>query len=255
LTSSHLIKKMQRNLHRTNQSGPRPSDEAFRSAAATNIRQTGQAIGITLTSEAVERLLDFIELLAKWNRTYNLSGLRAAQQILEGHILDCLVAAARIPLKGDRPTRIMDVGSGAGLPAIVWAVALEGRVEMTSVDSVEKKIAFQRQAVAELGLRNLVPIHSRIEQYATERLFDVVTARAFTALSKLIPLTQRLLADQGIWAIMKTDSVHSDADELPALPNSVRLREIIGLQVSGLAAQRRNLVILESMANAATRAP
>lgn len=219
-------------------------DATFEGDAKTHLRALCNRLNFALPEPSIQRLIDFVWLLERWNKTYNLTALRTPRQMLDGHVVDALVAAAHLPVLAP-DARILDVGSGAGVPAIVWAIAFGQRFRITSVDSVEKKIAFQHQACAELALSQLEPVHARIEQYQPPHRFDLITARAFAPLPKLIALTRHLVADAGMWAALKTDAVETAPDELSKLPSSVRLRQIIKLQVAGVSADRRNLVILE----------
>ena len=160
--------------------------------------------------------------------------MRDPRQILTQHLLDSLSVVAPLRrLIGDKPTRLLDVGSGAGLPGIVLAVAMPN-VEVTCVDAVAKKAAFMRQAAAELGLRNLQARHARVEALC-EASFGVIASRAFSSLAELVRLTRSLLAPDGTWLAMKGKV---PASEIGALPDCVHVFHVEPVTVPKLRAQR-----------------
>ena len=177
----------------------------------------------------------YLALLHRWNATYNLTAVRDPEQMRIQHVADCLAVIP--PLRrwraGHPVRRVLDVGSGAGLPAVVIA-ALEPDLEVVSVDAVGKKAAFVRQVAGELGLRNLRAEHARVEQLKAGR-FELVTARAFASLADLVSLTRAHLADGGAWMAMKGKRPD---DELAALPPGVSLFHVEPLTVPGLDAER-----------------
>jgi 16S rRNA (guanine527-N7)-methyltransferase len=161
------------------------------------------ALGVPLSDQQTDRLLAYLALLERWNKVHNLSAIRDPDAMLTQHLLDSLAVVG--PLRrhaAGRPLRILDVGSGAGLPGLVWAVAEPGWM-VTTIDAVAKKAAFVREAVGELGLTNLIPVHSRVETATTISDFDVVTSRAFASLGTFIALTRGRLAAGGVWLAMK----------------------------------------------------
>ncbi len=211
--------------------------------AASAIRDARPALGATLAAAAEQlriplselqssRLLDFVDLLARWNRTYNLTAVRDRSAMLTQHVVDCLAAVP--PLRREhRSGRILDVGSGGGLPGVVWAV-MEPGMDVTCVDSVGKKAAFLRQAAAALGLRNLRAEHVRVETLAADR-FDLIASRAFAALADFVALTAPLLADAGVWLAMKGKRPTA---EFAALGPAVDVFHVEQLRVPGLPAER-----------------
>jgi len=183
---------------------------------------------------AIERLLAYLELLHKWNRHYNLSAVRDRQQMLQLHLLDCLAVLPsldrRLPAAG---VRILDVGSGGGLPGVVLALLRPGWA-VSCVDAVAKKAAFIRQAAGELRIENLSAEHARVESL-TSPPFDLVVCRAFSSLTDFCALTRRHLVPGGFWLAMKG---RVPDDEMASLPADVDVFHVEQLQVPGLDAQR-----------------
>ncbi len=193
-----------------------------------------EALGLPAIDGLRARLLVYLDLLHKWNQAYNLSAVRDPQQMVHQHLLDCLAALPPLDrhLLG-REARILDVGSGAGLPGVVWAL-MRPQWSLCCVDAVAKKAAFVRQVAAELTLRNLRSEHARVEQLQLPP-FDVVVSRAFTSLADFTRLTRRQLAPGGCWLAMKGKLPE---DEIAALGADVTVFHVERLQVPGLDAQR-----------------
>lgn len=180
------------------------------------------------------KLLQFVALLAKWNRAYNLTAVREPAAMIPRHLLDSLAVLPHL-----QGPRVLDVGSGAGLPGIPLALA-QPDMQFTLLDSNGKKTRFMTQAVTELGLPNVSVVQSRVEDYQAPDRFDSVITRAFAAVADVIATTGRLCAPQGQLLLMKGTY---PITELEALPNSYTLRDAIRLQVPGLDAERHLLVI------------
>ncbi len=189
-------------------------------------------LGVAAGPAQLDRLADYAALLQRWNATYNLTAVRSPADILSHHLADCLAVVP--PLQRERAGgRLLDVGSGGGLPGVVIAALLPGW-DVTCVDTVGKKAAFVRQAAGALGLPNLHAAHARVEQLKVAP-FDVITARAFASLADLVRLTRPLLAPTGVWMAMKG---RVPDDEIGALPGDVEVFHVEHLTVPGLDAQR-----------------
>lgn len=210
--------------------------EADLDADRAALQVGAQALGVPLDAQQIERLLRFAALLEKWNRVHNLTAVRGTHSVCALHLLDSLAVVA--PLRrmaaasGDR-LEVLDVGSGAGLPGVVVAVAAP-QWGVTCVDAVAKKVAFVRQAAADLDMAGLRAEHARVEQLRGRR-YDVVMSRAFASLASIVELTRHLLATNGVWMAMKGQRPD---DEIAALPRDVEVFHVEPLAVPGLAAQR-----------------
>lgn len=193
-------------------------------------------LGLTLPSANEKQLLAYLELLYKWNRVYNLTAVRETERMVSHHLLDSL---AIVPYVGTG-RRVLDVGSGGGLPGIPLAIARPDLL-VTLIDSVAKKTAFLLQAKAELGLDNVSIVTGRVETHQAPVGFNTITSRAFSDLKEFVTLTRHLLAPGGRWLAMKGLYPH---EEIAQLPNWVRLSAEHVLTIPGLNATR-HLIILE----------
>ncbi|KAB2900864.1 MAG: 16S rRNA (guanine(527)-N(7))-methyltransferase RsmG [Burkholderiaceae bacterium] len=196
-------------------------------------------LGLDLDEAQIGLLLDFLVLLQKWNKVYNLTAVRDPREMLTHHLLDSLAAVAplrrHVAEQGEAlpvPLRLLDVGSGGGLPGVVFAICCPG-VDVSCVDTVAKKAAFIQQAAAALRLPNLHGIHARVETLAGP--FDVVSCRAFASLPDFTAWSQGALAPGGVWLAMKGKH---PADEIAALPPEVQVFHVEQLAVPGLGAER-----------------
>jgi 16S rRNA (guanine527-N7)-methyltransferase len=157
-------------------------------------------LALALPADAADRLLAYVELLTKWNRTYNLTAIRDPLEMIGLHLLDSLAVLAHLPVTDGGA--LADVGSGAGLPGIPLAIARQ-EWRLTLNDSNQKKAAFLRQAAIELGLRNVEVHEGRAEQWRPAALFQVVISRAFADLGEFIAKCRHLVVPGGILAAMK----------------------------------------------------
>ena len=201
------------------------------------LRQGAQSLGLVLSEGQITQLLDFLALLQKWNKVYNLTAVRDPQEMLTHHLLDRLAAGAplRRHLAGlpvGQGARLLDVGSGGGLPGVVFAICCP-EVDVSCVDTVAKKAAFIQQAAAALKLPNLHGIHARVETLAGP--FDVVSCRAFAALADFTAWSRQALAPHAVWLAMKG---RHPSDEIAALPATVQVFHVEPLTVPGLDAER-----------------
>ncbi len=199
-----------------------------------NLTEGAAALGVALDDRQVDTLLGFLALLTKWNRVYNLTAVRDPSEMLVQHLLDSLTAV--VPLRrwaADAPQRVLDVGSGAGLPGFVIATLMPA-LDVTCVDAVGKKASFIRQAAVELGIRNLHAAHSRVEALTGQR-FDLITSRAFATLADFVALTRDRLAPDGVWLAMKGKT---PSDEITALASEIEVFHVEQVQVPGLDAER-----------------
>ncbi len=205
--------------------------EALRPALDSALRVLDLASEISLQ----DRLLGYLALLQRWNATYNLTAVRDPAEMLTQHLADCLavVGPLRAKLGAGTNRRLLDVGSGGGLPGVVLA-CLESDWSVTCVDAVGKKAAFVRQVAVELGLRNLVAEHARVESLKGGG-FDLVTSRAFASLPDFVRLTDAALRPFGIWAALKGKAPEA---ELAALPRDITVFHVEPLTVPGLDAER-----------------
>ncbi len=198
-----------------------------------------RSLGLTLEAGQTDTLLRFLALLQRWNRVYNLTALRDPDQMLSHHLVDCLAllpALQRHACEANLPAlRVLDVGSGGGLPGVVLA-CLQPGWSVHCVDTVAKKAGFIRQAAAELGLRNLEALHARVEALPPGAgRYDLITSRAFASLADFTRLSTPLLAERGVWVAMKARLQPSEINELPS---AVSLFHVEQLQVPGLDATR-----------------
>ncbi len=194
-------------------------------------------LNLELPPEMQEKLLDYVALVQKWNKVYNLTALRDADKMLTHHLLDSL---AVVPHVASAKT-LLDVGSGAGLPGIPLALALPD-MQVTLLDSNQKKAAFLHQAIIELHLGNTTVICERVEKFASNQLFSIVISRAFSDLPTFVEQAGRLVAPEGVMIAMK--GVHP-VGEIAKLKGGFKLSGVTPLAVPGLDAER-HLVFLKA---------
>ncbi|AEG91135.1 16S rRNA (guanine(527)-N(7))-methyltransferase RsmG [Ramlibacter tataouinensis] len=191
------------------------------------------ALGLALAPDQQARLLAYLDLIAKWNRVYNLTAVREPYEMLTHHLLDSLAVVQPLHRHtGGAAARVLDVGSGAGLPGVVLAIC-EPQMQVDCVDTVAKKAAFIQQVAASLGLANLRGLHDRVEHLAGP--YDVVCSRAFASLRDFVTWSAGALAEHGAWMALK--GKYPEA-EIAVLGQEVAVFHVEPLHVPGLEAER-----------------
>lgn len=197
------------------------------------LRSGAQALGLDLSDEQIQRLLDYMALIQKWNKVYNLTALRDPADMLTHHLLDSLTAVAPLARHTQAQTvQLLDVGSGGGLPGVVLAICMP-ELKVTCVDTVAKKAAFVQQVAVSLKLANLRGIHARVESLTDP--YQVICSRAFASLPDFVTWSRSALAEGGVWMAMK--GKHPQ-DEMDALPADVKVFHVEPLTVPGLNVER-----------------
>jgi 16S rRNA (guanine527-N7)-methyltransferase len=233
------------------------------------LRDAGKQLGLVLSDEQIQRLLHYRDLLLKWNKTYNLTAIRQPEQALKQHLVDCLGVVGPIQrhLQTVEPTaalieslekprfRLLDVGSGGGLPGVVIALLLP-EVDVDCVDAVGKKAAFIRQVALDLRLPNLTAIHSRVQDMRRAGVhggagYDLIVSRAFSSLADLTQWTEHLIAPTGVWLAMKGHWPTGESTDSGLQPLVFHVEQLL---IPGLDAQRC-LVWLKRLADSAKATP
>lgn len=203
--------------------------------------QTGlEALQLELSGSQVDQLLKYGDLILKWNKVYNLSAIRNADDLLTHHLLDSLavVKPLRQSISSSDPTpRVLDVGSGAGLPGIVLAI-VHPEWTVHTLDTVQKKAMFMQQAMATLGLVHAKSFHNRVEEFAPDERYSLICSRAFSSLNNFIQWSAHLLSDQGLFAAMKG---RLETDQ--SVPPGWQIQSIHRLEVPFLPDQRHLFLI------------
>ena len=189
---------------------------------------------IQINDQQIQQLIDFVNLLNKWNKTYNLTSVRDPQEMVVKHILDSLVVSPY--LQGDR---FIDVGTGPGLPGLPLAI-VNPQKHFVLLDSLGKRISFIRNAVRELGLTNVEAVLSRAEEYQPDHQFDGVLSRAFASLKEMTDWCHHLPKKEGHFYALK--GLYHD-EEVQALEGKFMVKEVIKLHVPELVGER-HLIIL-----------
>ena len=197
------------------------------------LRSGAQALGLALTDAQIQHLLDYAALIQKWNKVYNLTALRDPVDMLTHHLLDSLTAIA--PLRRHtqgQPIKVLDVGSGGGLPGVVLAICMP-ELNVSCVDTVAKKAAFVQQVAVSLKLPNLRGVHARVESLTDP--YQIICSRAFASLPDFVTWSRSALADGGVWMAMKGKHPQGEID---ALPTDVQVFHVEPLKVPGLDVER-----------------
>jgi 16S rRNA (guanine527-N7)-methyltransferase len=202
---------------------------------AEQLEQGLAGLGIAFSASVQAKLLAYVALLYKWNKTYSLTALREQDKAVSHHLLDSLAILPFVP-----QGRLLDVGSGGGMPGIPLAI-VRPDLHVTLLDSNSKKAAFLQQAAIELALPNISVHCGRVEQYHPASGFAAITSRAFAELADFVALSQQLLAANGRWLAMKGLWPH---EEIARLPETVRVETVHRLNVPGIDGER-HLVVLK----------
>lgn len=185
-------------------------------------------LGLSVDSDTEQKLIDYLQLLVKWNKVYNLTAIRDPQQMVSHHLLDSLAVLPHL-----QAGRWLDVGCGAGLPGLVLAICRPDW-SVTLLDSNSKKTGFVQQAIIELGLHNAQVRCARVKDVDASQKYSGIISRAFTELGDFLRVTRHLMADDGHWVAMKG----LPDKELPGVPKDCTVLKIIPLKVPGLDAAR-----------------
>ncbi len=192
-----------------------------------------RALGLSLSAQQQQALLDYMALIQKWNKVYNLTAVRDPAEMLTHHLLDSLTAVAPLTRHTQgQPARVLDVGSGGGLPGVVLAICMP-ELNVTCVDTVAKKAAFVQQVAVSLKLPNLRGLHARVESLTEP--YQVICSRAFASLPDFVTWSRPALAEGGDWMAMKGKHPH---DEIRRLPADVAVFHVEPLTVPGLDVER-----------------
>ena len=209
------------------------------------LNQGAAKLAISLSARQIEKLLDYLALLVKWNSVYNLTSVRDPQQMVIQHLLDAM--SSLFAFKGAK--KVLDVGTGGGLPGIViaiWAMEAEPDMQVHLIDTVKKKTAFLTQVKVELGLEKVTVHSGHVEKLASENMFDVITSRAFAELIDFVNLSGHLLEQDGNMIALKGKKPD---EEIQRLPLAWRVEKVESLSVPGMQADRHLVWIKKNLEN------
>jgi len=209
------------------------------------LNQGAAKLAISLSARQIEKLLDYLALLVKWNSVYNLTSVRDPQQMVIQHLLDTM--SSLFAFKGAK--KVLDVGTGGGLPGIViaiWAMEAEPDMQVHLIDTVKKKTAFLTQMKVELGLEKVTVHSGHVEKLASENMFDVITSRAFAELIDFVKLSGHLLKQDGSMIALKGKKPD---EEIQRLPLAWRVEKVESLSVPGMQADRHLVWIKKNLEN------
>ena len=199
------------------------------------VQEQAALAGVILDEQQATWVVQYVALLDKWTKVYNLTAIRNTEEIWSHHVMDCLAVVQPLSNRLAIATpRILDVGSGGGLPGVLWAM-VSPQWDVTCIDAVAKKTAFIQQASTLGGglSQRLRSVHSRVEAYAGQ--FDVVTSRAFASLPDFVTWTRHLVKESGYWLAMKGKY---PIEEIETLPEWIEVFHVEQLQVPGLNQER-----------------
>ena len=200
---------------------------------ATRLQQGIEELSLSIAPEVQQKMIQYIELIAKWNKAFNLTAIRNIDEMLTLHLLDSLAVVPYI-----KASRVLDVGAGAGLPGIVLALCYPEK-DFVLIDTNGKKTRFMTQAKIELGLANVEVVHARVDDYQPDAAFDAIISRAFASISDMLGYVGHLATNDTDILAMKADS----EDEISQMPEDYAISETHELSVPGLQAKRQLLVI------------
>jgi 16S rRNA (guanine527-N7)-methyltransferase len=207
-------------------------------AAHTLLINGLEKMNIVLTETQMKHMMDYLNLLLKWNKTYSITAITSMNEMVIYHILDSLALYPYV----EKQHTLLDVGSGGGMPGIPLAIACP-HVAVTLIDINQKKTAFLRQAIMTLGLSNATAITSRVEQFDAPQGFDIITSRAFSSLPMFVTLSHHLLAENGCFWAMKGQYPH---EELTNLPMHYHAVQVLPVDIPYLDAER-HLIAIQGM--------
>lgn len=206
--------------------------------SASNVNFYAKRMGLDLSDDQCQRLVDFGKLLLKWNAVYSLTSVTSEEDILKRHLLDSLSFVSAISKR--KIHRILDAGSGGGLPAIPLAV-VRPDIQVVMSDSKKKKTAFLQQVCLSLGLANAEVVHGRVEELMLGS-FDAISCRAFSSLARTVSLTSRHLRKGGVWLMMKGKD---PVDEIRELPKEIVVIDNEKLIIPDSDFERHLIVLME----------
>jgi 16S rRNA (guanine527-N7)-methyltransferase len=213
--------------------------ENERQSAALRIKlvEGCNELGLSLETSAIDKLIEYVGLLHRWNRAYNLTAIREPERMISHHLLDSLSVATYV-----RGPRVLDMGTGPGLPGIPLAITMPD-TSFVLLDSNGKKTRFLVQVKSALGLENVEVVQSRVEDYRPGTKFDTITARAFATLATMLRHSAHLCAESGQYLMMKGKLPD---EELPGIPVDFTARDAIALKVPGVEGERHLIIVTPS---------
>ena len=203
---------------------------------STRLQQGINELSLSITPETQQKLIQYIELIAKWNKSFNLTAIRNIDEMLTLHLLDSLAVVPYI-----KAQRTLDVGAGAGLPGIVLALCYPDK-EFVLLDTNGKKTRFMTQAKIELGLANVEVVQARVDEYCIDENgplnpFGAIISRAFASISDMLSYVDHLVTTETTILAMKADS----EEEISQMPDAYKIEQIHELNIPGLQAKRQLL--------------
>ncbi len=203
--------------------------------------QSVETLHLELSAKSAQKLTDYLDLLSKWNQTYNLTAIRDPQKMVSHHLLDCLAVLPHIPVT---TKHLIDIGTGAGLPGLIIAIMMP-ECQIDLCESNHKKVAFLRQAIIALELKNVTVYHERVEKIVPTTPYDIIISRAFSDMAEFVRLAKQLASAHTHFYAMKGLYPY---EEIAQLPDFVTLSEVIKMIVPTLEAER-HLVKLKRRAD------